>query len=155
MGTGRNNLDQFNPQAVSEGDIYHFLISHWQHHNELSWSKLNVILALETATLAGSFSIKEELLKCSLLVIGTIVGLIIYKLMRRDWHVRDYHLPLLDKIHQHIANEVTNNNEIRPIRMIPPAKSSIENGQILLLSLMTILFLTNYSVFLYVIFMIK
>lgn len=65
---------------------------------------------------------------------GTLVGIILYRLMRRDWHVRDQHLEILDKVHMPLK-----------IRMVPPAETIWSNGQFLLKTLFTLLLITNLT----------
>ena len=128
---------KFDPGNVTEDEIYKFLTAQWQHQNQLSWSRLYVLLALESGTLAGSYSIKGWL-GCSLIIVGTIVGFILYRLMLRDWGVRDQEklLNVLDGVHKPLG-----------LRMIPDAKSVLSNGQFLLNLLFIILLLTNLAAF--------
>lgn len=125
--------NEFNPNNVSENEIYKFITAQWQHQNQLSWSRLYVMLALETATLGGAFSAKG-LVGIGTIIIGTFVGFILYRLMRRDWHVRDQHLQMLDKVHIPLE-----------IRMIPPSGTRFNNGQFLLRTLFITLLLTNVA----------
>lgn len=135
----RNTLNDFDPRAVSENEIYKFLTTQWQHQNQLSWSKLYVILALESGTLAGSYNIKG-LLGCGLVIVGTLIGFILYRLILRDWDVRNQErlLSILDSVHSPLG-----------LRMIPPAKSTLSNGKFLLNLLFIILLLTNLAAFAY------
>lgn len=127
------DIHAFDPACVSENEIYKFLTAQWQHQNQLSWSRLYVILALESGTLAASYSLKGWV-GCALLIIGTFVGFVLYRLIHRDWDVRDQLklLELLDSVHAPLG-----------LRMIPPAKSRWSNGKFLLAMLFLTLLLTN------------
>lgn len=126
--------DGFDPNNVSENEIYKFITAQWQHQNQLSWSRLYVMLALEFAALGGAFSAKG-LVGSGAIIVGTFVGFILYRLMRRDWNVRDQHLRLLDKVHGPLG-----------IRMIPPSGTRLNNGQFLLRTLFITLLATNVAV---------
>ena len=91
------------------------------------------MLALEFAALGGAFSAKG-LIGCATIIIGTFVCFILYCLMRRDWHVRDQHLQILDKVHVPLG-----------IRMIPPSGTRLNNGQFLLRMLFVTLLGTNIA----------
>ncbi|MDD3483170.1 hypothetical protein [Azovibrio restrictus] len=130
----------FDPEKVSDNEIYKFLTTHWQHQNQLSWSRLYVMVALELATLGGAFSIKG-ILGVSAIVVGTFVGFLLYRLILRDWHVRDQHQELIEKVHKS-----------SDIRMVPEPGSRWNHGRFLLRNLFTTLFLTNIAtslIFLY------
>lgn len=108
------------------------------------------MLALETAILAGSYYVKPWWIGCALLLVGTMVGYILYRLMRRDWHVRDYHLILLDKVHKDIIFDQDKTGKDCEIRMIPEDERFLSNGQKLLRLLFTILLLTNVGAFAFI-----
>lgn len=126
--------DKFDPNNVSENEIYKFVTAQWQHQNQLSWSRLYVMLALEFSVLGGAFSAKG-LVGSGAIIVGTFVGFILYRLMLRDWNVRDQHLQLLDKVHDPLR-----------IRMIPPSGTRLNNGQFLLRILFITLLATNVAV---------
>lgn len=126
--------EKFQSDRVSSNEIYKFLTAHWHHHNQLSWSKLYIMLALESATLAASDKLSSQSpnLACALLLIGTAVGIILYRLMLRDWEVRDEYTQKLDMVH-----------DLFGIRMIPRSKGPFLHGHSLLLLLVLLLGLTN------------
>lgn len=123
----------FDPDKVSDNEIYKFITAHWQHQNQLSWSRLYVMVALELATLGGAASIKG-ILGVGAIVVGTFVGLLLYRLIQRDWHVRDQHQELMDKVHKSSG-----------IRMAPEPGSKWNHGRFLLRNLFITLLLTNIA----------
>ena len=124
---------KFNPKNVSENEIYKFVTSHWQHQNQLSWSRLYVLLALEFAVLGGAFSTRG-LVGIGAVIVGTFVGFIIYCLMKRDWIVRDQHLQLLDKVHSPLGISMK------------PTGGKFSNGEFFLNTLFLTLLVTNVAV---------
>ena len=129
----------FEASKVTDNEIYKFLTAHWHHHNLLSWSKLNVLLVLEVATLAGADAISaQRFWPIGVLVLGTLVGGILYLLILRDWEVRDSVCALLDQLHVPIG-----------IRMIPRASSRAVHGQFLLQLLLVLLVVANVGAALY------
>lgn len=123
----------FDPDKVSDNEIYKFVTAHWQHQNQLSWSRLYVMVALELATLGGAISIKG-VLGIGAIVVGTFVGFLLYRLILRDWHVRDQHQELIDNVHKSSG-----------IRMAPEPGSKWNHGRFLLRSLFITLLLTNIA----------
>lgn len=129
----RETANSFVASNVSENEIYKFLATHWQHQNQLSWSRLYALLALESGTLAGSYSVKGWT-GLGLLLVGTLVGFILYRLIKRDWDVRDQDKlrEILDRVHEPLG-----------IRMISPREPTWCSGQFLLNALFVVLLLTN------------
>lgn len=121
---------------VSESEVYRFLTLHWHHHNQLAWSKLYVLLALEAATLTGSFSVAKVSHYSSfwLLLAGSLVAIILYRLMLRDWQVRDYMAEKLNNVHNDFSIEI-----------LPPPKNELFRGRNLLKIIIAILALINIS----------
>jgi len=72
----------FEAKDISANEIYKFMTTHWHHHNQLAWSKLNVLLALEAAVLAGAYAIKNDAhgSACALVLVGSTVAVILYLL---------------------------------------------------------------------------
>lgn len=123
----------FDPDKVSDNEIYKFLTTQWQHQNQLSWSRLYVMVALELAVLGGAISIKGAL-GVGAIIIGTFIAFILYRLVLRDWHVRDQHLALLNKVHK--SSE---------IQMLIDPGTKWNQGRFLLYILFGTLFLTNLT----------
>lgn len=121
---------------VSSDELYKFFTAHWHHHNQLSWSKLYIMLALESATLAASdrLSHQNPNAACVLLFVGTLVGIILYRLILRDWEIRDEYTKKLAIVHKPFD-----------IFMIPPSEGPLKHGQSLLLLLIALLGLTNLA----------
>jgi hypothetical protein len=138
----RDKDKPFDPLKVTESEIYRFIYMQWQHHNQLSWNKLNVLLALQTAILAGSFYVRPYWLGCCLLVVGTLVSIIVYFLMRRDSDVRDGHLSIIEKVLADIPD--ANGKQIRVI----PDGAWWKRGQHLLRLLLAVIVMMNIVAFL-------
>lgn len=138
---------EFKPENVTENEIYKFMISQWQHQNQMGWSRLYFVLALEIAILSGAFFFAKEWIGkgwigigigIALICIGTLVGFIIYRLMHRDLDIRDQHLEILDKVHMPLD-----------IRMTPKVTTTLNNflhnSQFLLRSLFFLLLIINLT----------
>lgn len=89
----------FNPAEVSENEVYRFITTQYQHQNQLSWSRLQTIFAVETATLTGAFA-KPGFYGNAAILLGTVIIVILYLMVIRDWQVRDQNTNLLDAVHQ-------------------------------------------------------
>jgi hypothetical protein len=128
--------EKLEAEPVSSNEIYKFLTAHWHHHNQLSWSKLYVLLAVESATLAAGFQLHSDTpnVACALVLVGTVVGIILYRLMQRDWEIRDDYTTKLDLAHSSLG-----------IRMIPSSSGPSSHGQSLLLLLVILLVAVNAS----------
>lgn len=114
------NSNDFEPTEVTENEIYRFMTSLWISHNQMSWNRLQMMLALETASLVGAFS-KPGLLGTVALLIASALIFVLYKMILRDWDIRDQHRSLLDRVHDPLA-----------IRLIIAPRSWHERGQHLL-----------------------
>lgn len=112
-----------NEQLRVEGkDIYGFLTNQYLHQNQLSWSRLQTIFAIEAGILAWFFSFGSSLAISSLgLLLGTCVVWLLYRLVIRDWEIRDQNLHLLDEVHEQIG-----------ISMIQPTRHSVLSGNVIL-----------------------
>ena len=89
----------FNPVKVSENEIYRFVTTQYLHQNQLSWSRLQTIFAVETATLTSAF-VKPGFYGNAAVFLGSAVIVILYLMVIRDWQVRDQNNNLLDNVHQ-------------------------------------------------------
>jgi hypothetical protein len=89
------------PMAVDGKEIYRFLTTQYLHQNQLSWSRLQTIFAIEAGLLAWFFSAHNTTI--SIIVVGMVLGSIaiwlLHQLILRDWEVRDQNAHLLDEVH--------------------------------------------------------
>jgi hypothetical protein len=104
----------------NDAEIYNFLTRYYLHQDQLSWSRIQTIVAIEGAVLAGALA-KGGLLACGLLAFGALVIWLLWKLINRDWQVRDQDLDLLDQVHKP-----------KGIRLTTPPIPSWASGQRLL-----------------------
>ena len=86
---------------IHPDEEFKFLTTHWQHYNQLSWSRLQLILVLQISTLAAAELLfehgKHPGHATALIALGTFVSILLAALIMRDWQVRDYCAELLDE----------------------------------------------------------
>jgi hypothetical protein len=99
--------------------IYTFLTNYYLHQDQLSWRRTQLLVAVEGATLAAAFA-NPQLAELTLLL-GIVLVLVIWRLVERDWEVRDQNLHLLDADHQPLA-----------VRMVKEPRSRWWKGSFLL-----------------------
>ncbi len=86
-------------EQVNAVEIYRTAVSHYLHSNRLSWSRAQAITVIEGGIFAAAFYLRNwqgALTLCG----GSVLVVIFWVLIERDWEIRDQHLPFLDKIHE-------------------------------------------------------
>lgn len=120
-------------------EFYTFLTTYYLHQDRISVDRIQTLIAVEGATLAGTFALRHWPISIGVLFIGTIVVECIWRMCERDWDIRDNHiLPFLDKFHIPMDFRFTNpaSNWRRASFLMPKAVHFIEFVNILLLILL-------------------
>ena len=91
---------------VKGPDVYRWLTTYYLHQDRLSWSRMQTIVAVEAGILAAAFHM-DVMASIVPLVIGTVVIILIWRLILRDWEVRDQDLNVLDLVHKPRGIKVT------------------------------------------------
>lgn len=81
-----------------DNEVYRFLVTYYLHQDKLSWSRTQTLVVVEAGLLAASFA-KGGLIAIISLLIGSIVIWLIWRLIQRDWEIRDQNLEIIDKVH--------------------------------------------------------
>jgi hypothetical protein len=102
---------------VSPDSVYAHLTSYYLYQDRLSWSRTQTLVVLEAAILAGSYAQVGTALAPAILLPGTFIVWLIWRLIKRDWQVRDHNLHLLDQVHQP-----------KGIKMVVPASGNWSRG---------------------------
>ncbi len=102
---------------VTEDAVYKHLTDYYLYQDRLSWSRTQTLVVLEAALLAASYAKAGTFIAPVILILGTFVVWLIWRLIKRDWQVRDQNLKLLDQVH-----------ERKGIRMVVPASTIWSKG---------------------------
>jgi len=86
-------------ESVSPTEFYRFISAYYFHQDSLSWSRTQNLLVIEAGVLAAAFS-KHGWLAILALALGSVLVLLIWHLIQRDWQVRDQYNPYFDEFHK-------------------------------------------------------
>jgi hypothetical protein len=84
---------------VKDDEFYRFACAYYLHQDSLSWSRTQILFAVEGAALAAALSQRTSIAVLALLS-GSVLVFLIWRLVQRDWQVRDQYLNFLDKFHK-------------------------------------------------------
>ena len=121
-------------ELSGDNEIYRFLVTYYLYQDQLSWSRTQIVVAVEGAIAAGAFSSKCSVLSVLALTLGTIVIGLIWRLIERDWQARDQNLPILDTAHKD-----------RGIRMTPPGARWWQRGTWIIRILLGLIVIFNLA----------
>src|SRR5438045_2160173 len=107
--TGARGLDL---SDAGDREIYRFLTNYSLAQNQLMYSRLHLMFAIEVAGLAGAMS-QKGLLGILLLSLATTIVFFLWRLAVRDRHAQLAYAFVLDPIHEPLG-----------IRLIPPGPAS-------------------------------
>jgi len=116
-------------------DIYTAYIRLWIHQNQLIWSRVTWCITIELATIAGFFSNHAIQLRLSLISIGTIIIIIIWRINSKTIKDRNHCLKITDLYHY--MNQL-------PELWLLSRGLKINSGQFLLNLLLTIVVFVNF-----------
>lgn len=102
-----------------DNEVYRFLVTYYMYQDKLSWSRTQTLVAVEGGVLTASF-VKGRLIAIISLLIGSAIVWLIWRLIQRDWEIRNHNLSILDKIH-----------EPKGIRMTNEPRSKMMTGRII------------------------
>jgi hypothetical protein len=110
------DIGDFKPKKVPASEVYRFLYTYFIHLDRLLWSRIQAIVAIEVATLAGATAARHEgeaILGMFVLAAGTLLVLLIYGLILRDREIRDSYFAHLDSVNQPLKIRFTCEPEFR------------------------------------------
>jgi len=105
-----------NEQNGLDREVYRFLVTQYLYEDQLSWSRVQTLVAVEAGLLAAAFA-KRGLVAILALVVGSLLIALIWRLIERGWEVRDQNLKILDQVHKP-----------RQIRMVKTARGVFWRG---------------------------
>ncbi|MGH9745219.1 MAG: hypothetical protein ACRD59_03815 [Candidatus Acidiferrales bacterium] len=86
-------------EPIENDDFYRFISAHYFHHDNLSWGRTQILFAIEAGVLVAAFN-KRGWLAIAALVLGSLLVFLIWRLIQRDWQVRDQYLKYFDEFHK-------------------------------------------------------
>ena len=86
-------------EPVSPAEFYRFIYTYYFHQDSLAWTRTQNLLVIEAGVLAAAFS-KGGWLAIVALVLGSVLVLLVWHLIQRDWQVRDQYNHYFDEFHK-------------------------------------------------------
>ncbi|MCL1073327.1 hypothetical protein [Shewanella dokdonensis] len=92
------------PQQVSRPDdsTLSIMMSHFIHLDQVMWSRVQWLIAIQTAAIGGAYALgtdNHDISSAVVLCVCAFVTVILLFMMRRDEVIRDANLPLLKTLH--------------------------------------------------------
>ena len=82
--------------AESDSGLYRALLSHYVHQDRLLWSRVQLLIAIQGAVLAGSYSLRDHWLAFGILLAGSVITILLILLVEKDQRDRDMNLGIMD-----------------------------------------------------------
>ena len=125
MDTEQNHHDH---HAADEGEervdgLYRALIRLRIHHDRMLWSRVQLLIAVQGAIIAGSYALGDHTLAGVFLFAGAVLSLVVYELVTKDQLNRDANEEIVDLlssllIPKGVADQLAREGRTRPfIRM--------------------------------------
>lgn len=86
-------------ESVTQEEFYRFIYTYYFHQDSLSWSRTQNLLVVEAGVLAAAFS-QHGWLAILALALGSVLVLLIWHLIQRDWQIRDQYNNYFDRFHE-------------------------------------------------------
>lgn len=87
-------------------EVYAHFGASYLYQDQLSWGRTQLLVAIEAGTLAAAFALRP-ILAIAALLLGALLMAAIWRLVERDWEVRDHHRDLLGKVHKPLDIRMT------------------------------------------------
>jgi len=84
---------------ISESEFYRFIGAYYLHQDTLSWSRTQNLFAVEAGVLVAAFT-RHGWLALLALLLGSGLVFLIWRLIQRDWQIRDQYNPYFDEFHK-------------------------------------------------------
>jgi len=97
---------------IGESDFYRFACSFYFHQDSLSWSRTQMLFAIEAATLATVFSKRDWVVPLST-AFGSILVFLLWRLILRDWEIREQYAGYIGDFHRALPVELVAKPKIR------------------------------------------
>lgn len=96
-------IDRFDPAEVSENEIYRFLTTQALAQNQLLHSRINTMLMVEVAALAGAINARKEAVVLIVLVLASALIILFWLFAVRDRQGQLAHIGKLDDVHKSLG----------------------------------------------------
>lgn len=73
---------------VAPAEVFRFMATYYIYQDQIGWSRTQTMVVVEVAVLAGAFA-RQGPLSPIVLVVGACVVCYLFRLIQRDWQVRD------------------------------------------------------------------
>jgi hypothetical protein len=87
-------------EPINQEEFYRFISMHYFHQDALSWRRANSILGIEGGVLLFAFGPRHHSLRIGALVAGSVLILFFWKLIQRDWEIRDRYNKYFAEFHE-------------------------------------------------------
>jgi len=114
-----------NWEAIDEKEFYRFAYTLYFHQDKLSWSRTQILFAIEAAVLAVAFVQRVSVaVSVAALLVGSALAFLIWRLIQRDWQVRNQYDLYLKRFHARLITDP----RMRDRTMVVPPKSNWYRG---------------------------
>ena len=103
--------DPHRKEGVHVDQIYNWLTRRHVHQDQLRWSRTQTIVTIEAAIIASAFYL-QGWWACIPVATGNLVIVVFWKIVLRDWQLRDHHGDWLNHIHE--AHSLPPDDNIEP-----------------------------------------
>ncbi|MBD3868731.1 MAG: hypothetical protein IFK94_11455 [Acidobacteria bacterium] len=80
------------------GNLYRALIGLRTHHDRMLWSRVQTLIVVQGAVIAGSYAVGDHRLAGIFLLGGMLLSFVIYELVVKDQRDRDANDPIIERI---------------------------------------------------------
>lgn len=84
---------------VSGSEIYRWLTTYYLHQDRISVERIQTFIAIEAGVLGGAFALRG-LMAVITLALGSFLVWMVWRMVQRDWQIRDQSLHALDIVHK-------------------------------------------------------
>jgi hypothetical protein len=86
-------------ESVKPEEFYRFIYTYYFYQEGVSWTRTQNLLVVEGGVLAAAFSQHGQLAILALAG-GSVLVFLIWRLIQRDWQIRDQYIPYFDEFHK-------------------------------------------------------
>jgi hypothetical protein len=96
MMANRNDMTAGNMPTHRGNGLYRSLIALRIHHDRMVWARVQLLIAVQGAVIAGSYAVGDHRLAGVFLLAGAALSLVIYELVTKDQLDRDANSNIID-----------------------------------------------------------
>jgi hypothetical protein len=122
-------------ESKADSGLYRSVLSMALHQDRLLWSRVQLLIAVQGAVLAGSYALRASWLAPAILGFGAALTLLLISLVEKDQLDRDVNQKLLDELGSRCLPEDLRNPGIRFTAKIPKGSLILRGRHVLRLVL--------------------